>query len=336
MIFCNDYDQFAQQNYAMQLQDAISSMTGAEANQIQGLFVTRDPPTGKLVIQFDILPGQMKSSNDILHVLSDQIQSQRFTLKDMYNKNLYINCGMTPMYPWTDYGPCPYDKCMNGGKCNVKVTGQYYCECPPQWTGDMCDKPMGAKSNNLLWLLLIPAAIALLLLLLCCLLCWSRQCCCFAGAGGRGKVIEVIEEDIYQDMDTRSLRSVKSMHSCRSCASQAQPIYTVSGPMSVNDAGSTYYHALGRPFAVAFNDNTFSAVGYATNDAGLYNRTGRKSICGDEEIQVVMNGRGSCGSVYSDCGYHSGMGNKYAMRYNDRTFNTYSSMPRYDRIHHYN
>jgi len=157
-------------------------------------------------------------------------------------------------------------------------------------------------------------------------------------------MVEMIEEDVYQDMDTRSLRSVKSYHSgrsvrsCHSCAPEPQPICAISGggPMSVNDAGSTYYAALGRPFAVAFNDNTFSAVGYATNDAGLYNRTGRKSLCGDEEIQVVMNGRGSCGSVYSDCGYHSGASNKYAMRYNDRTFNDYSSMPRYDRIHHYN
>jgi len=232
---------------------------------------------------------------------------------------------------------------MNGGRCNVKVTGHYYCQCPPQWSGDFCDKQATAESktnNNLLWLLLIPAAVALLLLLLCCLLCWSRQCCCFGGAGGRGKVVEVIEEDVYQDMDSRSLRSVRSMHSCRSahsCASQAPPIYAISpGPMSVNDAGSTYYSALGRPFAVAFNDNTFSAIGYATNDAGVYNATGRRSLCGDEEIQVVMNGRGSCGSVYSDCGYQSGAGNKYAMRYNDRTFNTYSSMPRFDRIHHYN
>lgn len=148
-------------------------------------------------------------------------------------------------------------------------------------------------------------------------------------------MIEVIEEDVYNDVDTRSIRSMKSIHSCRSGASQ--PVFAVSGgPMSVNDAGSTYYAALGRPFAVAFNDNTFSAVGYATNDSGLYNRTGQRSLCGDEEIQVVMNGRGSCGSVYSDCGYHSGSTNKYAMRYNDRTFNTYSSMPRYDRIHHYN
>src|SRR3989442_1479019 len=110
-----------------------------------------------------------------------------------------------------DYGPCPYERCMNGGRCNVKVTGHYYCVCPEQFSGDLCDKPKVAESktnNNLLWLLLIPAAVALLLLLLCCLLCWSRQCCCFGAAGGRGKVIEIIDDDVYQDMDSRSIRSV--------------------------------------------------------------------------------------------------------------------------------
>jgi hypothetical protein len=263
----------------------------------------------------------------------------------MYQNVLYVNCDMPiyPMYTWTDYGPCPYERCMNGGICRVAVTGKYYCQCPPDWSGDRCElKPPASSTstsnNNLLWLLLIPAAIAALLLLLCCVYCW-RRCCCVAAPPPK---VEVIDEDVYQDveMDNRSIHSCRSVRSARS----QPPIYTVAPPMMMNDPGSTYYHALGRPFAVAFNDNTFSAVGYATNDAGIYNSTGKKflpSLCGDEEIQVIMNGNGGgscCGSVYSDAGsaYHNGMGNKYAVAYNDRTFNTYSSMPRCDRTRHYN
>jgi len=229
---------------------------------------------------------------------------------------LYTNCPFSGAFPWTDYGICPREVCKDGGKCNVKPAGQYYCEGQQE-----------GPNNNLLWLLTIPAAVALLSLILCCLCCWSRQCCCFGGPGGGVKVVEVIDDDVYADMDSRSLRSV---HSCRS-----------QGPACImtNDPGSTYYSAVGRPFAVAFNDNTFSAVGYATNDVGLYNTTGGKicpSLCGDQEIQMIMNRRGSCcGSDYG--GYHSaGMGNKYVVAYNDRTFNSYSSLPRYDRVRCFN
>jgi hypothetical protein len=60
------------------------------------------------------------------------------------------------------------------------------------------------------------------------------------------------------------------------------------------------------------------------------------SMNGNDEIQVIMNGGG--GSVYSDAGttYHDAMGNKYAIAFNDRTFNTYSSAPRNDRTRLYN
>jgi len=324
----------------MQLQQAISQAVGAAPDNIQGLFLVSDPATGKVVIQFDVVPsagGGGMSTDDIVQMLSKKVSSPTFYITDMYRNKITTNCYDIPrpsMFPWTDYGPCPYQRCMNGGRCNVKVTGQYYCECKSPYRGKMCEE-MGEEkpptNNNLLWLLLIPAAVLLLSLLLCCCCCWSRQCCCFGG--GPGNVVKVIEEDVYQDVDTRSLRSVRSV---RSCASQPS-LYSVSGaPMMTNDPGSSYYHALGRPFAVAFNDNTFSAVGYATNDAGLYNSTGCKrghSLCGDEEITVVMNGGGSCcGSGYGG----AGMGNRYVSAYNDRTFNTYSSMPRYDRMRCYN
>lgn len=231
----------------------------------------------------------------------------------------------------------------------MKVTGKYYCECPQQWEGEFCEEMMGKskKNDNLLWLLIIPAAIALLLLLLCCLFCCKRWCC----PAAEPKVVEVIEEDVYQDVDAdcRSVRSMHSMHSmhsmnsCHSCPSQP-PVYTLSPashPMMMNDPGSTYYSALGRPFAVAFTDNTFSAIGYASNDAGMYNQTGKRmlpSICGDEEIQVIMTGGGGscCGGSDYGSAYNGMAGNKYAVAYNDRTFNTYSSMPRYDRTRHYN
>lgn len=299
IIFCNNYfnlnlplDPYTRGRYNSQLQSALVTTYGLPAGRIQGLFVVQDPASGRLVMQFDIMPGPGMSSNDIELFISNRVTARTFSLTDMFNNVLSVNCYDLPV--------------------------------PPK-------KP----NNNLLWLLTIPAAVALLSLLLCCFFCWNRQCCCFAQGGGRVKVVEVIDEDVYQDVDARSIRSVRS---CRSVGSQPS-LYSLCGaPMMMNDPGSTYYHSVGRPFAVAFNDNTFSAVGYATNDQGFYTTTGAKrapSLCGDEEIHVIVNRRGSCGSDYG--GYHSaGMGNRYAPAYNDRTFNTYSSMPRYDRVCSYN
>jgi len=53
---------------------------------------------------------------------------------------------------------------------------------------------------------------------------------------------------------------------------------------------------------------------------------------------IMGGGRGGGGSVYSDAGttYHDAMGNKYAIAFNDRTFNTYSSAPRNDRTRFFN
>lgn len=329
-------------DYNRQLQQGLATACGcgASADRIQGLMTMADPRTGRVLLQFDVLPGPGVSSDDIVRQLADRVASKTLTLTDAFNNMLNVNCydPPTPIYPWTDYGPCPYQPCAKNGKCKVKPAGQYYCECPPPYMGQNCDQMKEEESksnNNLLWLLAIPVAAALLALALGCLCCWCRGCCCFAGGAGQPKVIEIIEDDVYQDLDNRSLRSV---HSCRSCASQP-PIYSGAPSMMMSDPGSTYYHALGRPFAVAFNDNTFNAVGYATNESALYGIPGVKrsrSICGDEEIQVVMNRRGSC--CDSDFGgYHSaGMGNKYAVAYNGRTFNTYSSMPHYDRVRSYN
>jgi len=143
--------------------------------------------------------------------------------------------------------------------------------------------------------------------------------------------VQVIEEDVYQDMpnDCGTIRSVRSIRS-------APPIYTVSSApqMMMNDPGSTYYSAVvGRPFAVAFNDNTFSAVGYATSDMGLYNTVGKRYLPCDDEIQIVGGG-GTPLYLDSGSGYHSG--NKYVVAYNDKTFNSYSSMPRCASIRSYN
>jgi len=145
--------------------------------------------------------------------------------------------------------------------------------------------------------------------------------------GAAPQKVQVIEEDVYQDMpnDGGTIRSIRSIRS-------APPIYTVSSPM-MNDPGSTYYSAVGRPFAIAFNDNTFNSVGYATSDLGMYSTTGKRiipTLAADDEIIIVNGGGSEMGSVYN-----SG-GNKYAVAYNDRTFNDYSSQPRFGSIRYYN
>jgi hypothetical protein len=229
----------------------------------------------------------------------------------------------------------------------VAVTCHYYCECPEGWTGRYCEVKPGVKKNEdnlwLLWLLITPLAILALLLLLCCFCCWHRCCCWGAAAAAPQQKVQIIEEDIYDDACSRG----GTVRSCRSACSRPS-IYAVQpscGPQSINDAGSTYYHALGRPFAVAFSDNTFSAVGYASNDMGIYNSCGKRvlpaaSCCGEDEIEVIMNKprRGSfCGSAISGgSGYHSALGNRYATAYNDRAFNTYSSIPRHGSVRYYN
>lgn len=341
--------------YLYQLQLAISSFCGVGYGRIGNVYLVEDPSTGNPVIQFDVLPGPGMSTTDVVLMISNEVNKGTFKLTDKNGYTYNVNCPlpMYPMYPWTDYGPCPKLPCKNNGRCMVAITGHYFCECPAGWTGELCDKrvePVGPAQQKdnlwLLWLLIVPLALLGLLLLLCCFCCCHR--CCWWGAAAPQQKVQIIEEDIYQDVPACSERG--TVRSCRSACSGRPSIYAidpVSSPMCVNDAGSTYYSALGRPFAVAFSDNTFSAVGYASNDMGIYNSSGKKmlapsSCCGDGEIEVIMNGagrRGSrCGSMYSDAGsgYHSAMGNRYAVAYNDRSFNTYSSMPRVGSIRHYN
>lgn len=331
--------------YMKNLQQQIAKFWMADSSRMQNFYLVEDNQ-GKILIQFDVIPGPGMPTDEMILKLKAAVANGQFSIKDMNGNTLECATCMAPMCPWTDNGECSDKKCMNGGICRVAATCIYFCECKNGWEGRYCDKmvgPVKQKENLwLLWLLILPLALLALLLLLCCLCCMHRQCC-VAGAAPRQKV-EIIEEDIYQDVPACGGGSVRS---CRSACSRPS-IYAVNpNPMcGANDAGSTYYSALGRPFAVAFSDNTFSAVGYASNDQGIYNSCGKKilpaaSCCGDDEIEVIMNKprRGSCcGSVYSEAGsgYHSAMGNRYAVAYNDRSFNTYSSMPRTCSIRHYN
>ena len=356
-MFCNKYgsyflpqDPISYQDYINHLKMAISSTCGVGPDRIQGLELVADPPSGNTLIQFDVLPGPGLSTDALVLQMQDQVSTGQFKVTDKYGNVFTVQCSLPiyPMCPWTDYGPCPREVCQHGGKCRVAVSCQYFCECPSGWFGKFCEKgaePVKKKDNLwLLWLLIVPLVLLGLLALLCCFCCWHR-CCCWGASAGPRKV-QIIEEDIYQDVPAcsqhGSIRSCRSMHSARPSS-----IYAVNPPQMASDAGSTYYHALGRPFAVAFSDNTFSAIGYATNDMGIYNSSGRKmlpaaSCCGDDEIEVIMNNpgrRGSCcGSMISETGsgYHSALGNRYAVAYNDRAFNTYSSMPRMGSIRHYN
>jgi hypothetical protein len=344
----NDYNSWRE--YLFDLQLKLCSDLEIEIERIRNMWAEEDPKSKLFVIQMDVFPGPKISSTDIVNHLQEVVESGKLHLTDKYQNQLTVDC-LLPIYPfydWTDYGPCPTRPCMNGGICNCNFTGLYYCKCPPGYSGEYCDiaapSSQEKKQNNLLWLLVIPAAIGLLLLALCCLFCCYRQCCCWGAGAAAPQKIEIVEEDIYQDVGDCDTHSVRS---CRSVRSVAPPVYTVSpAPMMTNDPGSTYYHALGRPFAVAFTDNTFSAVGYATSDLGMYSGTGKKimpaSLVGDDEVHVIMNGNGggSCcgGSVYSEGGsmYHSALGNnRHAVAYSDRTFNAYASMPR-DRTRHYN
>lgn len=356
-MFCQKYgtyylpdDPISMQNYLNHLQKAIASAAGVTEDRIKNIYLVRDPETGYTVTQFDVVPGPGMITTDIVNKINDDVNNRTFKVTDKYSFTFDCLCTLPVKpnpCPWTEYGPCNKQPCQNGGKCNVAVTCHYFCECPDGWTGQYCDQrpELKKKKDNLwlLWLLITPLAVLALLALLCCFCCWHR-CCFWGAAAAPQQKVQIIEEDIYQDVCSQA----GTVRSCRSACSRPS-IYAVNpscGPQSYNDAGSTYYHALGRPFAVAFSDNTFSAVGYATNDMGIYNSCGKRvlapaSCCGEDEIEVIMNKprRGSrCGSVISETasGYHSALGNRYAVAYNDRAFNAYSSMPRVGSIRHYN
>jgi len=265
------------------------------------------------------LPGVSVSSLVAIQQIVNLVNAKTFNFTDMYSNVILTNCYLPiyPIYYWTSYGPCPTQPCQNGGQCNCNPTGQFYCQCPAGYTGNLCQSQATAASSsfnsNLLWLLVIPALL-LLLLLTICLLCLCRWCC-------QPPQTTVIDEDVYEDGgDAISVRSTGSVRSC------APTVYTLNRGCDPN----TYFHSTGRPFAVAYNDNSFNAIGYTAGDPVIYGGSGRS--CGGDVL--VVNGGGSVcdgGSTYT-----TQLGNKFAVAFNDSSFNTYSTAPRGDRVVYYN
>jgi len=98
------------------------------------------------------------------------------------------------------------------------------------------------------------------------------------------------------------------------------PVYTI------NKDPNTYYHSNHRPFAPAYNDQTFNAIGYSGGDPVIYNR----GSCGGDVL--VVGG----GSGFDDPGYTTQVGSTFSVAFNDSSFNHYSTAPRGDRIVYYN
>jgi len=34
---------------------------------------------------------------------------------------------------------CPPNKCLNGGKCSMRLSGNFYCQCLPPSVGAQCE-----------------------------------------------------------------------------------------------------------------------------------------------------------------------------------------------------
>jgi len=106
IIFCNNYfnlnlplDPYTRGRYNSQLQSALVTTYGLPAGRIQGLFVVQDPASGRLVMQFDIMPGPGMSSNDIELFISNRVTARTFSLTDMFNNVLSVNCYDLPVPP---------------------------------------------------------------------------------------------------------------------------------------------------------------------------------------------------------------------------------------------
>lgn len=237
--------------------------------------------------------------------------------------------------------------CYNGGLCGCRPAGRYYCICRNSYTGNFCEIPPGGKPSpstsgpNYWPLLAIPAAIALLLLILgllyCCRFCcgctWCPWCtCCVAAGAEKAQVMPVIVEvPVVETIETENVYSDLRLQS------------VTSEPQNM------FYHAVGRPFAVAFNDSTFSASSgsiVGPNDRFYTGGTtmGKKMSIVYEDIGACkgvseMGGgatMSACGSTFADSdAYYHALGQKLAIAFNDRSFNTYESRPRQDKTRLY-
>lgn len=110
-----------------------------------------------------------------------------------------------------------------------------------------------------------------------------------------------------------------------------------------------FYHALGKPFAVAFNDTTFSPSNSALGGDRYYStNTGKKIAVAYDDIggggcrhRPMSEFGGACsaagGSNFADSdSYYHALGQKLAVAFNDhsfndRSFNTYGAAPRQNR-----
>lgn len=225
--------------------------------------------------------------------------------------------------------------CYNGGRCGCLPAGRYYCICKNSYSGNFCEIPPSSNlsSGTNYWpLLAIPAAIALLLLILgllyCCKFCcgctWCPWCTCCVAAAEKEPAppviieVETVEpENVYSDLRIQSVTS---------------------------EPQNMFYHAVGRPFAVAFNDNTFSAASSSIvgpNDRFYTGTSGKKMAIVYEDIGACKGvseiGGSVCGgSAFADSdAYYHALGQKLAIAFNDRSFNTYESRPRQDKTRLY-
>ena len=67
----------------------------------------------------------------------------------------------------SDYGDCPNKPCLNGGKCGMRTSNEYFCTCPVHFVGKYCE----SKQIDLTPILVIPIVIGLLIVALALLWC---------------------------------------------------------------------------------------------------------------------------------------------------------------------
>ena len=205
-----------------------------------------------------------------------------------------------------DYGPCPAQPCGQGAKCACLSLGQYYCQCPSGWMGQYCQFQPGppSQSNNLWALIAIPLAVALLLVIL-------AAACVATRSRARRVIVTDSVEDLYPVEEP-----------------EPQPPAPLDvGPPPELEPTETLYHALGKTFAIAFNDRTFNKP-----PGSVYSGTGSSysTIRKGGYDGLAYGGSIGPGSTYAGPpsvisaspteNFYSTIGKKFAIVINDKSF----------------
>jgi hypothetical protein len=296
--------------------DQIYAAIGSPPNtDISMLSIGKDTNTGRVWSQF--------------HVVTDDITiesiRQKFYNGDIYitaviNDTVYFNvtcgkhCPGLNIYVWTDYGDCPDQPCMNGGRCGMSASGNYFCSCrlAQGHVGKYCE----TKPIDLTPILIVPIVIGLMMALLAALWCLTGILCAPPPPAAKGP--PVIEEVVKEIPEPVCMPVAPACHQSVIMDDWSEPARQLPE--------QTYYHALGTSFPLVFNTRTYSGPGSMLANQRCYGSLGRRSRLGGalpagmSRPTAEMLGTLRANSSSGNSSFGTLNNKKYVVAFNDRTF----------------